>query len=595
MKRRAFRDNLLLYRRLLVEARPHWPQLVSYLLISLLATPVALLAPLPLKIAVDSVLGDHPLPRAVVWLIPDLGPGSTGALLLIVGLVVLFALLTLIQQLLSAMLRTHVGEKLVLAFRSRLFRHVQNLSLKYHDSKGTSDSVFRIQYDAPAIQSIAVDSLVPLVSALVMLAAMLFVTARISVRLALVALAISPFLVLITAAFSGRLRERWRQVKKLESSAQSVVQETLGAVRVVKAFGREEHEQVRFVNQARTGFSARLRVAFYENCYAMLVGLTTAVGTAAVLYIGVKDVQQNVLTLGELLLVMAYLGKLYEPLKTLGKQVASKQKSLASAERAFALLDEPVEVQERPDAKPLARASGAVEFDRVTFEYANDHSSSPVLEDVSFAVTPGAWVGIIGRTGVGKTTMMNLLIRLYDPASGRITLDGRDLREYRLADLRSQFGIVLQDPLLFSCSIAENIQYGRLGATTEEVIAAAKAADAHDFITSLPDGYQTLVGERGMRLSGGERQRISLARAFLKDAPILILDEPTSSVDSGTEASIIEAMERLMRGRTTFMIAHRTGTLDRCDLVLRVKDRRVEVVDRTVNHQLPATATVPVA
>jgi ATP-binding cassette subfamily B protein len=272
-----------------------------------------------------------------------------------------------------------------------------------------------------------------------------------------------------------------------------------------------------------------------------------------------------------LLMVMAYLGQLYGPMETLSKKAADLQGSLVSAERALTLLDEASEVEERPDARPLGRATGAVAFEQVSFAYPDNPA---VLHNLTFRVPPGARVGIEGKTGAGKTTLMSLLIRFYDPTSGRILLDGVDLREYRLADLRAQFAFVLQEPVLFSTTVAENIAYARPGASQEEVVAAAKAANAHDFITSLPDGYETRVGERGMRLSGGERQRISLARAFLKDAPILILDEPTSSVDVKTEGLILEALRRLMQGRTTFMIAHRLSTLADCDVRVRIEAGR---------------------
>jgi len=272
--------------------------------------------------------------------------------------------------------------------------------------------------------------------------------------------------------------------------------------------------------------------------------------------------------------VMSYLAQLYIPLQTISKKVADLQASLASAERAFALLDEVSDVTERPNARPLARALGAVAFRKVCFAYSKDH---PVLHDISFEIGPGTHLGITGTTGAGKTTLVSLLSRFYDPTAGQILLDGIDLRDYKLADLRNQFTIVLQEPVLFSSSIAENIAYARPGASYHDIVAAAKAANAHEFITGLPQSYETPVGERGMRLSGGERQRISLARAFLKDAPILILDEPTSSVDTKTEAAIMEAMERLMHGRTTFMIAHRLGTLANCDTRLQIEQGRLVI------------------
>jgi ATP-binding cassette subfamily B protein len=309
-----------------------------------------------------------------------------------------------------------------------------------------------------------------------------------------------------------------------------------------------------------------------EGALGLVVGLTTAAGSAAVLVIGVQHVQAGHLTLGELLLVMAYLSQLYAPLKTLGKKAAGLQSHLASAERAFALLDAAPDVAEGPHARPLARAAGAVAFRGVSFAY-GDHR--PVLRDVSFEVRPGARVGVVGMTGAGKTTLVNLLTRFYDPTAGQITLDGVDLRDYRLADLRHQFAIVLQEPVLFSTSIAENIAYARPGAADEEIVAAAKAARIHEFIARLPQGYQTPVGERGLSLSGGERQRVALARAFLKDAPILILDEPTSAVDVRTEAEILDAMGRLMQGRTAFLITHRLSALKDCDALLVLEGGRL--------------------
>ncbi len=565
--------NLTLYRRLLLQAWPYWPRIAATLALGLLSTPLALLGPLPLKIAVDSVIGSQPIPRFLDALLsPFATPSKTAMLLLAAGLLLAIALLSQLQGLGLSWLRTCTGEKLVLAFRARLFRHVQLLSLSYHDSRGTTDSVYRIQYDAPAIQWVAIDGLIPFITAGFTLVGMIYVTARIDWQLALVALVVAPVLLLISRAYGRRLRGQWREVYRLQSSAMSVVQEVLGAVRVVKAFGQEDREQERFIHHASQGIWARLRVTFAEGGFGLLVGLTTAVGTAMVLAIGARHVQSGVLTLGELLLVMAYLSQLYTPLQTLSSLTGHMQSSLASAERAFSLLDEAPDVADRRDARPISRALGAVAFRDVSFAYDKDH---PVLRHVSFEAGPGTRVGIMGATGAGKTTLAGLLTRFYDPTAGRILLDGVDLRDYRLTDLRNQFAIVLQEPVLFSASIAENIAYARPAASHDEIVAAARAANAHEFILGLPRGYDSQVGERGMRLSGGERQRISIARAFLKDTPVLILDEPTSSVDMKTEAAIMEAMERLMHGRTTFLIAHRPGTLRNCSLLLVIENGRL--------------------
>ena len=565
--------DLVLFRRLVRQARSFWPHVGALFVLGLLSTPLALLTPLPLKIAVDSVVGSHPLPGFLEALMPEAAARSGGAVLaLVAGLVVAVALLNELTELASSVLQTYAGEKLVLGFRERLFRHAQRLSLLYHDSRGTSDAAYRIQYDAPAIQQIVIGGVIPLTTAMVMLVGMVYVTFRIDWQLALVALAVSPFIFLGARAYGRLARKRWHKVYRLDSSALSVAQEVLDALRVVKAFGQEEREGERFVRRSSETMRERLRVAFVEGGFALLVGLTTAVGTAAVLFVGVRHVLAGTLTLGELLLVMSYLSQLYNPLKALSNSNTALQSSLASAERAFSLLDEEPDVVEKPNAHPLARASGAVAFRGVSFAY---REGRPVLRDVSFEIAPGTRLGISGTTGAGKTTLVSLLTRFYDPTAGQILLEGIDVRDYKLADLRGQFAIVLQEPVLFSTSIAENIAYARPGASEEEVVEAAKAANAHEFIVGLPQGYETRVGERGMSLSGGERQRIALARAFLKDAPILILDEPTSSVDTKTEAAIMEAMARLMRGRTTFMIAHRLGTLEHCDVRLVIEEGRV--------------------
>ena len=556
------------------EARPYRLHLFGMVALSLISTLVALLTPLPLKIVVDSVLGDKPLPGFLQPVIPGFVTGSKDMILILgIALVMSVALLAQLREICSLMLNTYTGERLVMDFRARLFRHAQRLSFSYHDWRGTADSIYRIQYDALALQWITTEGLIPLVTSIVTLVSMIYITALIDLQLALVALAVSPVLFLILSTYGQRLRTGWHGQKKLESSTLRVVQETLGGIRVVKAFGQEDRERERFTGKASETLRARIRLSFQEGCLGLTVGLVTAAGEAAVMFIGVRNVQADTLTLGNLLLVMGYLLQLYRPLKSISQKVGDLQRSLASAERTFALLDQAPEVIEKPNAMPISRAKGAMSFQNVSFAYEGGNNS--VLENVSFEVLPGRRVGIAGATGAGKTTLVSLLTRFYDPTSGRITLDGVDLRDYRIADLRNQFAIVLQEPVLFSTSIAENIAYAKPDASYEEIVAAAQAANAHEFISCLPEGYDTQVGERGMSLSGGERQRISLARAFLKDASILILDEPTSSVDMKTEAVIMEAMTRLMRERTSFMIAHRLSTLANCDVRLQIEGGRV--------------------
>jgi ATP-binding cassette subfamily B protein len=568
--------NFELYRRLLIEARPYWPHIGALCCVTLLSTPLALLIPLPLKIAVDNVIGSRPLPAFLDPWIPNALNGSpNGTLLFVVVLIVVIALFTGLQRLGTLLLRIYIGEKLTLAFRTKLFDHVQRLSVSYHDARGSADSVYRIQNDALAIQWIAVDGTIPFIASAATVVGMSYITATLDWQLAVVAVAIAPILYLGARTFNSRLRDHWCNATHFENSAFSVVQEVLSALRVVKAFGQEERERDRFVRHSSESLSARVRGAWSEGAYDILIGITTATGTAAVLFLGIQHVQSGTLTLGTLMLVTSYLAQLFGPLNSLSEMTSRTQRSLSSAERAFLLLDQAPDVVEKKHGIPLPHAEGGVTFRNVCFAFDGEH---PVLRDISLEIKAKTRVGIMGMTGAGKSTLVSLLTRFYEPTQGQILLDGVDLRDYKLADLRHQFGIVLQESVLFSTSIAENIAYARPDASEREIIEAAKAAHAHEFIARLPDGYATLVGERGMQLSGGERQRIALARAFLKDAPILILDEPTSSIDIKTEKEIMQIMERLSIGRTVFIIAHRLSTLKQCDLLLGIEKGQVAFI-----------------
>ncbi len=566
-------SDATIYRRLLRQARPYWAHLLGIFGLSLIATPLALLMPLPLKLVVDSVIGSQPFPVFLSRIFPQSWLSSSLAMLTVAAsLLVLTTVASGLTSLASYLLQMYTGEKLVLDFRALLFRHVQRLSLSYHDMKGTADSTYRIQYDAPAIQYILVYGVIPLVSAISTLASMIYVTMRLDWQLSLVALTISPLLLTMTKVFARRLRAKWTDYKRVDSKANSIVQEVLSSVRVVKAYGREDHEQHRFMEESTRRMRKLLDTSMLQGGYDLLISAVIAAGTAAVLFVGARHVAAGILTLGELLLIIGYIAQLYSPLQTVSKKLGDLQGGLASAERAYALLNELPDVAEKPHARSIRRARGEVGFQNVGFGYTPEQV---ILSAVDLNVPAGTRVGIQGRTGAGKSTLMSLLMRFYDVSSGRILLDGEDLREYKVADLRNQFAIVLQDTVLFSTTIAENIAYARPDASQADIIAAAQLANAHAFISALPDGYDTRVGERGMRLSGGERQRISLARAFLKDSPILVLDEPTSSVDTHTETQIMDAMERLMQGRTTFLIAHRLSTLEHCDMRLEIRDGRL--------------------
>jgi ATP-binding cassette, subfamily B, bacterial len=557
--------------RILLETRSCWPHLAAISALSLLSLPLTLLSPIPLKIAVDGLMGKPALPPSLQRFLPaSYSHGS--ALGLAIGLLVALGILVNLQGLLGWWLQTYTGEKLVWNFRAQLLNHVQRLPLAFHDRYGASDSVYRIQHDAPAIQYVAIQGIIPLVTALFTLIGMIYVTVRIDAPLALIALAISPLLFVLSLGSSRLVRRRSREVKELDTSAMSVIQEVLGSIRLIKAFGQESREHERFVRHSSLRMSGQVRLSMLQATFNVLVGLTISLGTAAALYIGVKHVRAGLLSVGSLLVVMTYIAQVYQPLQLLSTKMTDVQIWFASLERAFMLLDQVPEIAEAPNARPLKRAQGTFEFRDVCFNY---DESGHGLQHVSFEIPAGARVGIVGTTGAGKTTLLNLLMRFYDPTSGQVLLDGRDLRDYRIADLRRQFSVVLQEPVLFAASIAENIAYGKPDATDAEIMAAAHAASSHEFISNLPEGYETRPGERGMLLSGGERQRISLARAFLRDSPILILDEPTSSIDGKTEARILQATEDLMRGRTTFMIAHRLNTLKNCDLILVLENGRL--------------------
>src|SRR5579863_5870748 len=495
--------------RIVAFARPYRLKVAATFLLSMAAVPLTLLTPLPLKIAVDTVIGSKPLPGFLHFM-----GGNAYVVLAAVALLLVFITFLLYAQGMAVWLAsTYLGERLVLDFRAALFRHAQRLSLSYHDRTGTTDSVFRIQYDAECFQHVLIDGLIPMLSALMTAVSVVIVTAWLNLELALVSLVVCPILYFITGRFGRRLRGRWYEVKDIESSAMSVVQEALSAGRVVKAFGQEEHEQRRFLHRASRRLWGQLDIAWLQSKFDLAIGVTVAAGTAAVLFFGVIQSKAGHLSTGELLMIIAYQAQIYLPLKTMSKKIADLQGGLASAGRAFALLDQLPEVVEKPHAQRLERASGNFAFHDVSFAYEPGHD---VLRNVRLTIGAGSRVGIQGKTGAGKTTFVSLLTRFYDPTGGTIALDGVDLRDFKLTDLRNQFAIVLQDTMLFSTTIRENIAYGRPGASDEEIEEAARRANVHEFIAALPNGYLTEVGERGMRLSGGEHQRVSIARAFLK-------------------------------------------------------------------------------
>lgn len=565
--------------------------MAAILVLSLSAVPITLITPLPIKILVDNVLGSQPLPGYLAFLAPLQSSVSKSYIIgLAVSLLIGVAVLTYLQNLVSVWYSTKIGNHMTLGVRTLLFRQMQRLSVSYHDKMGAADSAYRTLNDAPMLRSFGIDGMIPLATSIITLSAMILVTLFLDWQLAVVSLLVSPLLFLLTVIFRPRIRSGWRKYRASESAAMAVAQESLGASRLVKVYGQEERKSEQLVSHYSESLDAQLKVQVYGAFYSLLIGVLTAAGLAAVLYIGIGHVLAGTLSLGSLLVVNFYVTQLYGPLRGVGQSILDVQQSLTGIERYHEIIDEKPDVPESPKAQPLIRAGGKVAFQNVAFEYVKDHR---VLHDVSFEIQPGDRLGIIGPTGSGKTTISTLLLRLFDPTEGRITLDDVDLRDYKLANLRNQFAVVHQETILFSTTVTENIRFANPNASMNEVIAAAKAARAHDFILGLPDGYETLVGERGMKLSGGERQRISLARAFLKDPAILILDEPTSSLDLHTESEVLDTIERLTEGRTTLMIAHRASTLRDCNVVLMIEDGRVSRITTDVDSVLARMAAVP--
>lgn len=571
-------------KRIFGHARQYWPHLAGIFVLNLLAVPLVLLKPLALKILIDSGFGNHPLPAALKNFLPqDYVPGFEMVVLMAAALVIIVALFENLYVVIIWMLNTYTGEKLVLNFRSHLFDHVQRMSLAYHDTKGISDSLYRVQYDTVSIKTFLISNLSPIITSFVTLVAMIGVMFTIHAHFAWIVIAMIPLLVFLTRKSTAILKKDWKTVKKDESSAMSVVNEVLSSILVVKSFGKEDEERDRFMGRANRAVKGQLKVARTASSFYMLVGMIFAVCTAIFIYVGAQYVRAGAMTLGDLTLVIAYLAQIYAPIEKISRNMNEIQSSMTSVERVFALLDEKREVVEDKHPQPLHRIRGEFIFKKVSFAY---DAQRPVIKNISFTLQAGDRVGIIGSTGAGKSTLMSLLARFYDPQEGTILVDGTDIKNYRVDEYRKQFGIVLQEPVLFSTSIAENIAYGRSDAGMEEIIAAAKNANAHDFIMKYPEGYDTLVGERGMQLSGGERQRISIARAFIKNAPVLILDEPTSSVDIHTEALIIQAMEQLMKGRNSFLITHRLDSLHLCNVIMHIEDGKIVEIIRDPQPEL---------
>jgi len=551
-----------IYRRVLRYYRPFLGQTIFGLFLSLIGIGLNLLKPWPFKVIVDDFLRAGPAIRSDwrIW-IPLL-------CLALVAIQVLWGIINWITNYLFV----RIGLQALLKLRTDLYSYLQSLSLKYHDARRSSDSSFRVAYDSQSIQTIYNKGFTNIFGSTLTLMGTFAIMLRLDWQLTLVSLAIVPLIVGTIYLFAHRIRRESTSIQEQESAMLAQAQEGLSSIRMVHAFGREEFEVRQFQQQARQSLQANLRLTLTNVNSALVISTLMVVGTAAMYYVGTLHVLAGRLTLGSLLVFSAYLLMLYQPLESLTYTTWAMEGATAGAKRCFEVLDRQDDVVDSQNAIAISSARGAIAFNSVSFGYGEDRN---VLRDIDLRIDPNQIVGLVGGTGAGKSTLFSLVPRFYDPTTGSITLDGRDLREITKRTLRAQIAIVLQDTLLFSTTARENIAYGRPDATEEEIIDAARRAQADEFIRQLPNGYASPVGERGGHLSVGQRQRIGIARAFLKNAPILLLDEPTSALDPTTESAIMDTIKELMRGRTTLIATHRLATIHGVDQIVVLEHGRV--------------------
>ena len=561
------------HRRALAYFRPNLAATVVAMVLTLVGNAFNLLRPWPLAFIVDKLLpasanGTHGLS---IWG-HDLGGWSLPTILMIVcSLMVVLHILAGGIGYVTSIITLRVGLHAILRMRTELYAYLHSLPLKFHDERRSSDSSFRVAYDSQSIQSIYSRWFFVFQSTITLGATFATMWAF-DYQIALLSLLVVPFMVLAIYLYAKRIREQSTQIAEQESAVLTAAQEGLSSVKMVQAFGREDHEVGQFRVRAHGSLEANLRQNATSMKSSLLVGTLIAASSAAMFYVGARHVMQGTLTIGQIWYLSTLLLMLYQPLEALTHIAWGLQGAASGVQRCFEVLDRANDVPDAPDAYELTGTRGDLVFENIAFGYSADH---PILQKVNVHIEPGQTVAFVGGTGAGKSTMLSLVPRFYDPTAGRVLLDGHDVRDLTKKSLRNQISIVLQDTLLFSTTVRENIAYGRPDATEEEIIEAAKRAQAHEFILAMPEGYLSQVGERGGHLSVGQRQRLGIARAFLKNAPILILDEPTSALDPTTEAAIMTTLEELMRGRTTLIITHRIATVHRVDKIVVLGDGTV--------------------
>lgn len=550
--------------------RPHWKAL-SLAFVAVLGVAITdLLEPWPLKLVFDYLLKAKPLPEWLTPIASTFGRDDKISLLNFAAMgIVLVALLSAISSYTEKYLTSSVGQWVVHDLRRTLYSHIQRLSLSYHDEKSTGDLISRVTSDIDSIQNLVSSALLGTLINSLTLVGMLGVMLYLSWQFTLVALCVTPVLFLVAYSFTRRIKKASRAVRKKEGEIVSVIAEVLSSMRVVKAFAREDYEQKRLEQESLESVEIALQARSIKAKLAPLVEVIVACGTALALWYGSRLVLAGTLTPGSLLVFLLYLGKMYKPMRELSKMTDTFSKAAVGWERIQEVLETETQVPDQRGALTAPKFRGRIEFDGVHFSYGPDQE---ILKNIHFTIEPGQVAALVGPSGAGKTTLVGLIARFYDPVQGSVRIDGRDIRTFKQRSLRQRISFVLQDTLLFHTTVWQNIAYGRPEATRDDIVRAAKLANAHEFIEQMPEGYDTMVGERGATLSGGQRQRIAIARAIVREAPILILDEPSSGLDANSEQLVFEALERLMEKKTCVVIAHRLATIQRADVIFVLSD-----------------------
>jgi ABC-type multidrug transport system fused ATPase/permease subunit len=557
--------------------RPYRASLFFILVAMVVQTAMSLAAPWPLKIILDNVVGNHRLP----WWLDDamkpvLNMTGSGKMQIAAAAAIITVLIALVGALASYVANYYtesVGQWVANDLRMRAYHHLERLSLGYFDTHQTGSLLSTITTDIQTIQGFASSSTLSIVIDLFTILGMLGIMFWLNWDFTLIIVAVTPFMLLLASRFKKVVKKATREVRKQQSNMVAVVQQGLESMRVVKAFGRQDLEQEELGEVSRATVDAALKARKVKALLSPMVAIIVSLCTAVVLWRGSSLILAGAMTAGALTVFLSYLTKFFKPVKDLATITNQIAQTAVGVERIRGILDADMIIPEHPDAcEPPQSLRGEIVFDQVAFGY---DSETPVLKQVSFTIKPGQMVGIVGATGGGKSTIVSLIPRFYDPTAGQVKIDGVDIRQYKLQALRNQIGYVLQETVLFRGTVRDNIAYGRAGATEEEILAAAKLANADEFIARMPHGYDTMVGERGDTLSGGQRQRIGIARAVIRNNPILILDEPTAALDTESERSVIEALDRLMKGKTVITIAHRLSTIRSSDKILVLKDGAV--------------------